>query len=59
MSNQINDTIIENLYEAMLDLKPHITISTYWDFERYIAENDIEGAKALVKILESKYADDL
>lgn len=59
MSTEENTMFLENLQARMSNLLPHLTPGSVFDFERYLAENDLEGAEALVNTLEALYADDL
>lgn len=59
MSTEENTIFLENLQGRVTDMLPHLTPGSIADFERYIAENDWQGAEALVDTLEALYADDL
>jgi len=58
MSNLYNDIFVENLYERLAGID-QVTVGVVEDFNRYIAENDLEGAQALVEAQEAIYATDL
>lgn len=58
MSHSNNDRFWENLYERVAALNG-VTPGSVDDFERYVAENDFEGAESFVETLEAIHADDL
>lgn len=53
----MNDIFLENLADRLFACQP--SIGELQDYERFIAENDLEGAESFVRSLESKlYTDD-